>query len=166
MDKDSKLIPVLREGVECVKMIFFSELQKLLVGKFPESDKLRRNKLAGAAINRYFGMLNPDPEFADFASREEKVIKDILRTVATDLQTLRIPLTDALRIAVLCDHQVGVDNSAILVDAQECGILLVEREMPMPNKFVELVRRLSNANGLVTELTPESEAEEKNANKN
>ncbi len=166
MDKDSKLIPVLREGVECVKMIFFRELQKLLATKFPESDKLHRNKLAGATINRYFGMLNPDPDFADFAKREAAVVDDILRTVATDLNPLRIPLTDALRIAVLCDHQEGVDNSAILVDARECGILLVDREMPMPNKFIELVRRLSNAKGLVAELTPEAEAEDENANSN
>ena len=154
MANDSKLIPVLREGIECVKMIFFRDLQGMLAAKFPERDKMYRNKIAGAVINRYFGMLNPDPVFADFASREEAVIDEVLRDTATELAPLRIPLTDALRTMVICDKQEGVDNSEILVKAREYGILLVDRDLPMPNHFIELVRRLSSAKGMVTAPAP------------
>jgi hypothetical protein len=151
MENDSKLIPVLREGIECVKMIFFRDLQKMLAAKFPERDELYCNKLAGAVINRYFGLLNPDPAFAEFARQEDSVIVAVLHEAAIELNQLRIPLTDALRTAVLCDKQEGIDNSAILAQADECGILLIDRDLPMPNRFIELVRRLSSAKGMVTE---------------
>ncbi len=151
MECDSKLIPVLREGIEIVKMIFFRDLQKVLGIKFPERDDLYRNKLAGAVINRYFGLVNPDQGFQHFANQQEEVIEDVLRNAACDLSTLRIPLTDALRTMVLCDHQDGVENTEVLAKAQEYGILMVERDLPMPNRFVELVRRLGKSGGMVSE---------------
>jgi len=151
MECDSKLIPVLREGAEIVKMLFFRDLQKMLATKFPERDKLYRNKLAGAVINSYFGLLNPDPAFQEFARQEESIINEVLQQVADELSHLRIPLTDALRTMVLCDHQEGVDNSAILARAREYGILLTDRDLPMPNRFIELVRRLGSSMGLVSD---------------
>ncbi|NOX25574.1 MAG: hypothetical protein GXP59_05575 [Deltaproteobacteria bacterium] len=157
---DSKLIPVLREGIECVKMIFFRNLQTMLAAKFPGRDKMYRNKLAGAVINRYFGMFNPDPAFADFARQEEAVIDEVLLTVASELAALRIPLTDALRTMVICDHQEGVENSAVLARAKEYGILLADRDLPMPNRFIELVRRLSSAKGMVTEPVPDTDPQQ------
>jgi len=155
MECDSKLVPVLREGIEIVKLIFFRDLQKMLATKFPDCDKLYRNKLAGAVINSYFGQQNPDPDVQDFARQEESVIDEVLHQVADEISQLRIPLTDALRTMVLCDYQEGgVDNSAILAKAQECGILLSDRDLPMPNRFIELVRRLGSSIGLVTDPVP------------
>ncbi len=157
---DGKLIPLLREGIECVKMIFFRDLQTMLAAKFPERDKMYRNKLAGAVINRYFGMSNPAPAFADFARQEETVIDEVLLAVAAELTALRIPLTDALRTMVICDHQGGVENSTVLARAKEYGILLAERDLPMPHIFIALVRRLSSAKGMVAEPVAEADPQQ------
>ena len=154
MECDSKLIPILREGIEIVKMLFFRDLQEMLAMKFPERDKLYRNKLAGAVINRYFGLFNPDSAFQDFVRQEESVINEVLHQVADELSQQQIPLTDALRTMVLCDHQEGVDNSTVLVKATDYGILLSDRDLPMPNRFIELVRRLGSSVGVVAAPAP------------
>lgn len=159
MENESKLVPVLREGVEIVKMIAFRDLREVVSRRFPERERHYHNKLTGAAINRCFGIVNPEPTFQEFAQSESQEIDDILNCLTADLPQLRIPLTDALRIMVLCDYQEGVDNSIILSQNQDYGILLVERDLPMPHRFIELVRRIGASLGLVIPPLPAGEAD-------
>ena len=154
MELESKLVPIIREGIEIVKMIFFKQLQEYLQKKFSGQEKSYINKLCGAAINQYFGIIHDDSAFVKFAEDNRETIGEILREVPEHIEILRIPLTDALRIMVLCDYQEGVDNSHLLEKAQEYGILLTDREMPMPNKFVKLIRRLGESFGLLTPPAP------------
>ena len=67
-----------------------------------------------------------------------------------ELNELLIPLTDGLRTMVLCDHQEGSDSSQILQHAQDLGLLLSDRNLPMPHTFIDLVRRLGQAYGLLS----------------
>jgi hypothetical protein len=50
-----------------------------------------------------------------------------------------------------------VENSKILSQNQNYGILLVERDLPMPHRFIELVRRIGASLGLVVPPLPENE---------
>jgi hypothetical protein len=65
------------------------------------------------------------------------------------LEELRIPLTDALRIQSLCDHQERLNSTATLQQAQKLKILLTDRDLPLPHSFIELVRRLGSKFGLL-----------------
>jgi len=154
MELESKLIPILREGIEIVKMIFFKQLQLYLVKKFPDREKSFINKLAGAVINQYFGIVHQDEKFVRFAADNKKIVDMVLKEVPQAIETMRIPLTDALRMMVLCDYQEGVDSSHLLGSARDYGILLVAREMSMPNKFVELTRKIGESFGLLTPPVP------------
>ena len=154
MEVESKLIPILREGIEIVKMIFFKQLQTHLVTKHPNQEKAFINKLAGAVINQYFGIVLEDSVFVKFAADHQDVVDEVLKEVPQDLEIMRIPLTDALRIMTLCDYQEGVDNPMLLERAKDYGILLVDRDLPMPNKFIELIRKLGESFGLITPPVP------------
>lgn len=154
MEVEGKLIPILREGIEVVKMIFFKQLQDHLLGKFPDWERSVVNKLAGAVINQYFGIVHDDPQFVQFAADHKKIVDEVLNEVPAKIAIMRIPLTDALRIMVLCDFQEGVDSSHLLECAKVYGILLVDREMAMPNKFIELIRKLGESFGLLTPPLP------------
>lgn len=149
MEFESKLLPVLREGVNVVKMIFFKRLQDFLTEKYPDRDKDFTNKLAASLINDLFDTPNPEEPFAGFAKANKTIIEKELKTVAANFEDLRIPLTDALRVQVLCDHQEGVDNSAVLARAVELNILLVDRDLPLPHSFMHLVRKLGGAYGFI-----------------
>ena len=54
MDFESKLIPILREGVEIVKMISFKKLKEALAKKHPDRESAFIAKLAGALVNIIF----------------------------------------------------------------------------------------------------------------
>lgn len=150
----SKLVPILREGVEVVKMILFRELRAHLAASYVGAEKSFVNQLAGVVMNELFGTQNQSASFMAFAAANQPAVADILGRLATELAHLRIPVTDALRIMALCDYQEGVDNSGLLSRASDYGILLTEREMPMPHSFIELVRRLGHSYGLLTPPTP------------
>ena len=106
-------------------------------------------RLTAAVVNNVFGVHNPEAAFVEFVQSNRPAIDQALATVATDLAPLRIPLTDALRTMVLCDYQEGRDSSSLLIGAQELGILLVDRDLPLPNQFIDLVRRLGTAKGIL-----------------
>ena len=76
MEVESKLVPILREGVEVVKMIFFKELQGYLAARFPDKEKGYLNRLAGAVINELFGTPNQDEAFVAFVRQEQEVIEE------------------------------------------------------------------------------------------
>ena len=68
-----------------------------------------------------------------------------------------IPLTDALRMQSLCDQMDGEEGESYLRQAQESGILIEERDLPMPNAFMDMVRRMGKAFGLIIPPLPEDE---------
>lgn len=144
MSVEHTLIPVLREGVAVVKMILFKELKPYLGEKYPQRGAEFAGRLSGSVINELFGTPNPDPTFAAFAQAHRVIIHDELGLLAVRHPNLRIALTDALRIQFLCDHQENIDSSAVLSRADELGILVVERELPLPATFMNMVRTLGN----------------------
>jgi len=150
MEVEKRLIPVLREGVEAIKMVFFKKLKTHLARKHPRLDSSRVNKLCGAVVNDLFGTPNTAEPFATFAQENKALIEGEARSIAVELQEMRIPLTDALRIQFLCDHQEGMDSSSVLQRAKELDILLVDREVPLPAKFMTLVRKLGTAFNLLS----------------
>ena len=156
MTFENKLIPILREGVDIVKMISFKKLKEALARKHPDQENAFIAKLAGALINAIFGTPPHEEPFALFARNHANLIAHELAKAGTMLEELRIPLTDALRIQALCDHQEGRDSTATLQHAQELGILLADRDLPLPHSFIELIRKLGSAFGLLLPPLPDT----------
>lgn len=148
---DRKFIPSLREGIDVVKMIFFRNLKKYLIKKFPEKGDVCAGMLAGAMMNELFGSPNPQEKFMTFAAENSELIKQELNNVSREFSELCILLTDALRMDFLCNHQEGIgeNNEEILKKARDYGILIESRDLPLPKGFMELVYRVGKANGLV-----------------
>lgn len=149
MAVESKLIPVLREGVDLVKMILFQRLKAHLAGVYPERDGSFINRMAGAIVNKVFGDVPTVEPFVTFAQENEAVIDRELKGLSTSLSDMLIPVTDALRIQFLCDYQEGVDTAAVLSRANELGLLLGDREAPLPARFISMVRKLGSTLDLV-----------------
>ena len=145
----SRLIPVLREGICVVQMVLFKELRALLTKKYPERDSLSVAMLTGAVTNELFGSLNREEKFQDFRSQNRADIEQELLSLAQEFPSLTAPLTDALRIQALCDDREERDNAKILNQAAEIGLLLQERELPLPSTFMTMVRALGDAHQLV-----------------
>lgn len=152
---DREFIPSLREGVDIIRMIFFKKMREFLVEKYPDQDKLFYGRIAGAVLNELFGTLNPDEKMRQFAQENEAVIHAELLDVGANFADFRIPLTDALRIHFLCDFQEELDDAAaaVLARAKDLGVLLEERDVPLPKGFMELVYRIGKAYGLVQDQT-------------
>lgn len=151
MDSDNNtLIPILREGVEIVKVIFFKELRDHLRANQAGWNQDFVTKVTAAVVNDVFGVDNNETPMADFVGAHRHVIDEVRTCVGSELAPLCIPLTDALRTMVLCDYQEdGRDTSLVLEQAKRWGILLVERDLPLPNHFIALVRRLGTAKGIL-----------------
>ncbi|MBU2538950.1 MAG: hypothetical protein KKH22_10980 [Proteobacteria bacterium] len=158
MTFESKLTPILREGVEIVKMISFKKIKDALAKKYPEMEPPIIGKLAGALVNAIFGTPSLEESFVIFARNHADLITKEQTNLEGMLEEIRIPLTDALRIQSLCDHQEGLDSTGILQQAQKLGILLVDRDLPLPHSFIELVRRLGSGFGLLLPPIPDSDA--------
>jgi hypothetical protein len=141
---EQKLIPALREGVAVIKMILFKELKPYLGEKYPDRGAEFVGRLAGAVINDLFGTPNPARDFAAFAEEHRGLISDEMALLAVRHPNLRIPLTDALRIQFLCDRQESIDSITVLSRAEQLGILITEREIPLPATFMNMVRSLGN----------------------
>jgi len=145
MEFESKLIPILREGVDTVKMILFKNLRDYLSEKHPSRESSHITRLSGAIINELFGTPNTEQAFAAFALENRASIEEEMKNLAVQFRALRIPLTDALRVQFLCDAQEGIDSESVLSRARELDILIVDREVPLPAQFVSLVRKLGGA---------------------
>lgn len=156
----SELIIVLREGVAMVQMVLFKELRSLFVTKYTKRDQVDSSKLAGAVINKLFGTENPDAKFQKFNRDNRAIIEQELLSLPDQFPQLQINITDALRIQTLCDTQEGHGTAEPLQQAEEMGILIKEREIPLPSMFMTLVRRLGEDHGLTiapTQITPEDD---------
>lgn len=148
---ESRLIPILREGVDIVKMVFFKELKGLVARKYPGLETKEVIMFAGAVINELFGAPSATGLHNEFRKEHVAEIEALLQAIPGELSNLCIAVTDALRMSVLCDFQeAGDDRSALLDRAGDLGILHRDRDMPMPNSFLELVRKLGRAHGLIT----------------
>ena len=118
-DKQSQLIPVLREGVCVVQMVIFKELRTSFSQSYPERDSTYHSMLTGAVINELFGIHNPEERIQSFKQENVAIIEQELLGLATSLPELRPSITDALRIQTLFDQQEGTDSSATLIKAEE-----------------------------------------------
>jgi ABC-type transporter Mla MlaB component len=141
-NKDSRLLPVLREGVAVIQMIFFKNLKPVIVRKYPNLENAEQIMLTGAITNEIFGSHNKDAKFLQFHAKHRGDIEQELLAIKDELPQLVDPLADALRIQVLCDKQEEIDSSNILLLADSINLLPAEREVPMPSAFMETVRTL------------------------
>lgn len=147
MRVESQLVPALRDGVDVFKMILFKALKERLVERHPDAEDVPQ--LAGAVLNQLFGTLTDQEPQASFARENERRIREALSRLAEDHAELRVPLTDALRMQFLCDADEGIESDHILTQAAEIGLLVVEQEMPLPERFMNLVRVLGIAHGIL-----------------
>ncbi|MBA3029958.1 MAG: hypothetical protein FP816_14285 [Desulfobacteraceae bacterium] len=142
MTEESKLIPILREGVDIIKMVLFKELKSFLKKTYPPWSSSEINLLAGAILNSLFGTLHGEDPFQAYSEKQQATIERELGNLANHFPQLRIPVTDALRIQFLCDSLEGINNEEALVRAEKRGLLLRDREIPLPNTFISLAKTL------------------------
>lgn len=152
MTGEYKLIPILREGIEVIRMIFFKKLQMHLFEKYPDKEPQFINRLTGAIINDLFGTYNQEEPFLSFSQDNAALIGQEMQDIAVELEEMRIPLTDALRIQFVCDSLDGIDSSHVLTHARDIGVLIEERHVPMPDHFMNLVRRLGEASHIIQQV--------------
>jgi hypothetical protein len=146
--KNSKLVPVLREGVCVVQMVLFKELRSQISKKYIDKEQTFHSMLTGAIINELFGIENPEERIQNFRKENIAAIEQELLALSTEMFELRPYITDAIRIQTLCDQQEGSDSSAILIAAEEMGVLITERELPLPSTFMTRLRLLGEKHGL------------------
>lgn len=159
-EKQSRLIGALREGVSLVQMIFFKEIRGLLKKKHPGMEDKKRLMLAGAITNELFGTPNPEPRFVAFRQDNQAVIEAEMNGLAANLPHLCSYLTDALRVQALCDNQEGVEDPGVLQTAEALGLLVKERNLPLPSAFMTLVRGLGEQYQLIispVQISPEDD---------
>lgn len=155
LENRSQLLPILRECVDVVQMILFKTFRARIALQFPDSDRNFTSMLAGAMLATLFGNANSDERFTTFQQKNRAVIEQLLIELPDLLNDLRGPLTDALRIQVLCDHQEGHDSSRILLNAHSLGILIEDHPVPLPSSFVSMVRLLGEQHGLISPPNPQ-----------
>ncbi len=146
--RQSQLIGVLREGIGVVQMVIFRELRTLFAQKYPDRDVVSRSMLVGAIINKLFGQENPEEKFKKFNRENTAAIEQEMLAMAHQFPHLRESITDALRVQVLCDSQEGEDSSMVLEQADEIGLLIKDRDIPLPSTFMTFIRKLGEENGL------------------
>ncbi|MBL4901161.1 MAG: hypothetical protein JKY62_00740 [Desulfocapsa sp.] len=159
-NKDSRLLPILREGVAVVQMFFFKEFKSVIIKKHPDLDTTAQSMLAGAVTNELFGTHNAEEKFQTFRNAHQGTIEQELMSLSTELPDLTDPLADALRIQTLCDNQEGIDSSHVLKQADSLGLLRKDRDLPLPSAFMETVRMLGAQHKLIIPPVEIDSAEE------
>jgi hypothetical protein len=142
VEYESKLIPILRQGVAVIQMIFFKKLRDYLHGQYPDYETTYHSRLSGAIVNDLFGTPNEEEPFASFAKENSDRIDEELKNIPIEFADMLIPLTDALRVQFLCDKQEGIDSSSVLTRANELNVLLIHQQIPLPAHFMNLVREM------------------------
>lgn len=161
-NKDSRLIPILREGVGVIQMIFFKNLKPVISRKYPDLDSSAQTMLSGAITNEIFGSHNREEKFQTFRNRHQGAIEQELLAIHQELPQLTDALADALRIQVLCDNQEGIDSAHVLTQADSFKLLPADRELPLPSAFMETVRTLGALYKLIIPPVEIDTAEEQN----
>ncbi|HHE75495.1 MAG: hypothetical protein DRH90_15885 [Deltaproteobacteria bacterium] len=147
MTFETQLVPTLREGIDVIKMVLFQELKSLLI--LTERNSADVNRLTGAVVNELFSATHSKEAAQIFSQVNRDAVEKTSRMISKDLNHLRIPLTDALRIQFLCDSHEGIDSAAVLERAKKQKILIVEREVPLPGAFMSIVRSFGRAYGIL-----------------
>lgn len=142
---EPKLVPILREGIQIIKMVLFAQLKPALAADHAALDAGGVGLLAGAVVNRIFGVQNREEPYAAFENDHRDLIDTEVAAVPKRFDHLRIPLTDALRIQFLCDGHEGIDGSSVLEKAAALEILILERDVPMPGAFMSIARSFGMA---------------------
>ncbi len=159
-EKKSQLITSLREGVAVVQMVLFKEIKTGLTKKHPLKNQTFLSMLAGSITSEVFGSQNPEEKFITFKEENRSEIEQELLSLKTVMPGLCAKVTDALRIQTFCDRQEEEDSSETLVRAKEYGILIEEREIPLPSTFMTIVRLLGEEHNLIippVQITPEQD---------
>ncbi len=160
-EKKSKLVQSLREGIAVVQMILFKEIRLYLTQNYSHKDATYHGMLSGAVINEIFAINNPGEKFKKFRQDNLAIIEQELLSFPKELPTLLPILTDALRVQTLCDQQEGADSSKAIISAELVGLLLQDRELPLPSTFMTRVRLLGEKHGLTiapVQITPEEDS--------
>ncbi len=160
-EKQSRLIGVLREGVTVIQMILFKKVRENLSKKYPEKQDSHVSMLAGSITNELFGTVNPDEKFKNFRRENRGTIEQELLGLAEELAELRPILSDSLRVLTLCESQLGNKNPGLLKKANELGILVEERDIPLPSIFMTRVRELGAQYNLIippVQIKPEEDS--------
>ena len=147
MTFETQLVPTLREGIDVIKMVLFQELKSLLF--LTERNSADVNRLTGAVVNELFNATHSKEAAQTFSQVNRDAVEKTSRMISKDLDHLRIPLTDALRIQFLCDSHEGIDSAAVLERAARQEILIMEREVPLPGAFISIVRSFGRAYGVL-----------------
>ena len=155
MPAESKLIPILRDGVDIIKMVLYKKLNDHLSRKYQDKEKAYLKMTCGAMINALFGIENLEEPFKSFAEENKAFIQNEIAGIALELDEIRIPLTDALRVQFLCDSLEGIDSAAILSRAEELNLLISDRQVPLPKNFMNLVRKLGEKFNILHQANPE-----------
>jgi hypothetical protein len=134
------LVPTLRQGIDIIKMVLFKELRPYLEKKYPQMSTNDIVRLTGAVTNCLFCIENMEKTVADFLEGHQDTVQQELQAFASNFDHLTIPLTDALRIQYLCDCQEGINSEAVLEKARKLGILIKDRDVPLPGAFMSIVR--------------------------
>jgi len=145
MSFEPQLVPALREGIDIIKMVLFRELKGVLIYRHQSKDSVYINQLTGAVVNDLFGVSFMDEASDAINKTHPEIVQKTSLLISTELDNLRIPLTDALRIQYLCDSHEGIDSRSVLKRAEQRGILIVEREAPLPGAFMHIVRTFGRA---------------------
>ncbi len=161
-NKNSRLIPILREGIAMIQMIFFKTLKPVIARKHPTLDSSAQTMLNGAICNEIFGSHNTEEKFLAFRNQYQGIIEQELLDVHQELPQLRDALADALRTQVLCDNQEGIDSGNILTQADSFKLLPADREVPLPSAFLETVRTLGALHKLIIPPVDIDTSEEQN----
>lgn len=142
MTYENKLVPILRDGIYIIKMVLFKMMRSALAERYPDGEQAFVNKLTGAVVNKLFGTPNREEPFLSFAKSNKVLIDEEISNIAVEFPEMKIPITDALRVQFMCDSQEGFDNETMLMKARDLGILIMEREVPLPDHFMTLARKL------------------------
>ncbi len=148
-DVDTKTIPVMREAVTMVQMIFFRRLKEDIHRRYRDWSEQEKKYLAGAVVNNLYGTEAADRQVDLFARKHRQLIEDELRGLHKRVTDLIPHITDSLRMQTICDNHEGIHSIPCLLLAKELGILDEERSLPMPSAFMLSVRRLGTESGLV-----------------
>ncbi|MFP4474300.1 MAG: hypothetical protein ACLFOY_02005 [Desulfatibacillaceae bacterium] len=148
MEKHIEHVPRMREGVAVVRRILYVRLEAYLAQKHPEKTPGYVRDLAHAVCNDLFGPDNAGNGRDGFAEENAPAIEEEAVRVGVLFNDLRILLTDALRVSVLCDWWEGRDSRSILEHARQLGVIVSERDMPRPASFVELAGRMAGIYGV------------------
>jgi len=119
MAVEPQLVPTLREGIQVIKMVLYQELKSVLLSRHKSTDPVDVNRLTGAAVNDLFGGTRPGPVMDAFSRANLEALENTLQLISVELDHLRIPLTDALRIQFLCDSHEGNDSTVVLEKAEK-----------------------------------------------